>query len=315
MIIYYNYQMKHLDSKILYYTHSSQNKITAHINQKEWFKVTTQMNRGPDSELVPKNIRSLYNHYRSDNQPKDYGNPSSGCIYINGANVGQVLEVEIGKIKVNPVGWTRYRGSTGALPGYLGKSNIGEQFKVCMIKDNMILWNKNLSFPVEPMIGVIGLAPKIESKHNGWAGIWGGNFDIQEITTNAKVYLPIEHEGALLHIGDMHARQGDGEICGGGGIETGGEVELRVRAIDRPESMTWPRIEDENYIMTTACEKPAEDAFRIALCEMILWLEEDYKMPQGEAFMFLSQCLEARVTQFVNPTYTYIAKVAKKFLR
>ena len=41
--------------------------------------------------------------------------------------------------------------------------------------------------------------------------------------------------------------------------------------------MTWPRIEDENYIMTTACEKPAEDAFRIALCEMILWLEEDYK--------------------------------------
>ena len=79
--------------------------------------------------------------------------------------------------------------------------------------------------------------------------------------------------------------------------------------------MTWHRLEDEYYIMTTACEKPAEDAFRIALCEMILWLEEDYKMPQGEAFMFLSQCLEARVTQFVNPTYTYVAKVAKKFLK
>ena len=70
--------MKHFDSKILYYTHSSQNKVTAPVNQNERFKVTTQMNRGPDSKLVSKNIRNLYNKYRLDNQPKDYGNPSSG---------------------------------------------------------------------------------------------------------------------------------------------------------------------------------------------------------------------------------------------
>ena len=66
--------------------------------------------------------------------------------------------------------------------------------------------------------------------------------------------------------------------------------------------------------MTTAQGKPAEDAFRIALSEMILWLGDDYGMERGEAFMFLAQCLEARVTQFVNPTYSYVAKVARKYL-
>ena len=78
--------------------------------------------------------------------------------------------------------------------------------------------------------------------------------------------------------------------------------------------MPWPRIGNEDSILTTAFEKPAEDAFRIALSEMILWLEASYGMSQGEAYMFLSQCLEARVTQFVNPSYTYVAKVARKYL-
>ena len=78
--------------------------------------------------------------------------------------------------------------------------------------------------------------------------------------------------------------------------------------------MTWPRIENDSYIMTIACEKPAEDAFRIALSEMILWLESEYNMTKPEAFLFLAQCLEARITQFVNPTYTYILKVNKWIL-
>ncbi len=71
--------------------------------------------------------------------------------------------------------------------------------------------------------------------------------------------------GAMLHVGDMHARQGDGEICGGGGIETGGVVKLMVELGPKPSEMTWPRIENDTHIMTTGQGKPAEDAFRIAL--------------------------------------------------
>ncbi len=63
---------------------------------------------------------------------------------------------------------------------------------------------------------------------------YGGNFDVQEITTGATVHLPVAVEGALLHIGDMHAIQGDGEICGAGGIEASGLVRVTPRVADLP---------------------------------------------------------------------------------
>ncbi len=147
-----------------------------------------------------------------------------------------------------------------------------------------------------------------------WAGVWGGNMDIQEVTTGASVYLPVFVPGALLHIGDMHAIQGDGEICGIGGIEAGGRVKVWCELVNQPPHMTWPRIINETHIITTAQGKPAEDAFRLALVEMILWLEEEYGMSRGEAYLLLGQVLEARCTQFVNPTYTYICKINRKYL-
>ncbi len=66
--------------------------------------------------------------------------------------------------------------------------------------------------------------------------------------------------------------------------------------------------------MTTGITRPAEDAFRTALSEMLLWLEADYGFDRGEAYLFLGQVLEARCTQFVNPTFSYVCKVNKKWL-
>ena len=118
----------------------------------------------------------------------------------------------------------------------------------------------------------------------------------------------------LLHIGDMHAIQGDGEICGAGGIEASGRVQVRCELSDIPPSMHWPRIIDDTYIMTVAMARPAETAFHYTLEAMILWLEETYQIPRGEAYLLLGQVLEARCTEFVNPTFTYIAKMPKKYL-
>ena len=306
--------MKKINKEILYFEHSPNNKPVEKVDQNEWFEVETQMNRGPDSDLIPAELREIYNQHRSDSMPTDRGNPTSGCIWINDTKAGEMLSVNIGEINPIEIGWTRYSGSTGALPSYLGPSHVGEVFKVCKITEGKIVWNKKLSIPIKPMLGVVGVAPERETKHNGWAAEWGGNFDIQEITNGATVMLPVFHDGALLHIGDMHAIQGDGEICGGGGIETGGKVKLRCHSSKKPKGMTWPRIENETHIMTTAQGKPAEDAFRLGLQEMILWMEESYSIDKKEAFMLLAQILEARVTQFVNPTYTYLLKVNKKYL-
>ena len=298
--------MQKATKDVLYFEIGPDNEPTLRVEPGEEFEVETQVNRGPwlddhpDREDLSRKLRG--------------GNPSSGCVYVEGARPGQVLVVRVGEIDLDPIGFSQFRGANGAMPGWLGGTGIGHQQKIVEIRENHILWDNRLKLPIAPMLGVVGVAQEHSRWTNAWAGEWGGNFDIQEITTGASVYLPVSVPGALLHIGDMHARQGDGEICGAGGIEAGGRVRITCELEPKPASMTWPRITDETHIMTTAMARPAEDAFRAALAEMILWLEDSYGFTRGEAYLFLGQVLEARCTQFVNPTFTYVAKVNKEFL-
>ena len=190
----------------------------------------------------------------------------------------------------------------------------GVGFNVVEIRDGIIHWSDNIMLPVRPLIGCIGLAPARERYRNAWAGYWGGNFDAQEITTGATLMLGVNVDGALLNIGDMDAIQGDGEICGAGGIEASGRVRIRVEVVPRPKSFFWPRLVNETHIATLAMARPCEDAFRFALEALVLWLEEDYGFSRIDAYLLLGQVLEARCTAFTNPTFTYIAKMPKEFL-
>ncbi len=298
--------MKRATKDVLYFETGPDNAPTLFVDPGEEFEVITQMNRGPWIEGHPD---------QEELEAKLVGgNPSSGAIYVNGAEPGQALIVHVLDIQTESFGYTRFRGSTGAMPGWMGATGIGHHEKIVQISDGLIHWSDDLKFPVEPMLGVVGVAPARSRWTNAWAGEWGGNFDIQEITSGASVHIPIQVAGALLHVGDMHARQGDGEICGAGGIETGGTARLRCELAPLPENMTWPRIENETHIMTTGIMRPAEDAFRTALSEMLMWLETDYGFERGEAYLFLGQVLEARCTQFVNPTFSYLCKVNRKWL-
>ena len=298
--------MQQIPNDVLYFEIGPDNQPTHRVQPGETFEVQTQLNRGPWLDDHPDGERLREKLYG--------GNPSSGCIYVEGAEPGQILTVHIGPIDLDPIGFTNFRGSTGAMPGWLGGSGIGAHHKVVEIKEGRIHWSDQLKLAVAPMIGFVGVAPARERFHHGWGGYWGGNFDVQEVTTGAAVQLVVNVPGALLHLGDMHAIQGDGEICGAGGIEASGRVQIRCALSDKPASMYWPRLIDGTHIMTMAMARPAEDAFRYALEAMVLWLEEDYGFSRGEAFIYLGQVLEARCTQFVNPTFTYVAKVAKQFL-
>ena len=298
--------MKVATKDVLYFETGPDNAPTLWVDPGEEFQVETQMNPGPwmDGHPEEEKLRELLVG----------GNPSSGCVYVQGAEPGQVLRVDVGDIEVDNVGFTYFPGKTGAMPAWLGKGGIGEHHRVVEIREGMIHWDDGVVLPVEPMLGFVGVSPGNTRWGNGWAGNWGGNFDIQEITTGASVYLEVNVPGALLHIGDMHARQGDGEICGAGGIETGGRAKITCHLIDKPSSMVGPRIENETHIMTVGMTRPAEDAFRKALEAMVLWLEDDYGFTRGGAYLYLGQVLESRCTQFVNPHFTYLAKVARKYL-
>ena len=111
----------------------------------------------------------------------------------------------------------------------------------------------------------------------------------------------------------MHAIQGDGEICGAGGIETEGIARLNCDLI-KGVALDYPRIENNTHLIAMAMERPAEDAFRSALERLIGWLASDYEMAPADAYLLLGQVLEARCTQYVNPTYSYVAKIAKRYL-
>jgi acetamidase/formamidase len=300
------FPMRRATREVLYFEIGAGNVPTLHVQPGEVFEVQTQLNRGPWLDDHPEGEvlrKRLYG-----------GNPSSGCMYVEGAEPGQMLTVHVGDIDLDPIGFTNFRGSTGAMPGWLGGSGIGAHHRVVDIQDGRIQWSDTLELPAAPMLGYVGIAPARERYHNGWAGYWGGNFDAQEVTTGAAVQLAVNVPGALLQIGDMHALQGDGEICGAGGIEASGRVKIRCELSAKPKSMYWPRLVNETHIAVMAMARPAEDAFRYALEAMVLWLEESYAFSRGEAYLFLGQVLEARCTQFVNPTFTYIAKVPRRYL-
>jgi amidase len=299
--------VKRADKDILYFEIGAANTPTLEVEPGEEFEVETQMNAGPWLDTHPDGER-LRDRIIG-------GNPSSGCIHVRGAEPGQMISVAIREIDLAGTGFTRFRSTTGALPAYLGSSAIGEHSRVVSIRDNKITWDENTTLQARPMLGFVGVAPANERYHNGWGGHWGGNMDIQEVCPGASVHLPVYVPGALVHIGDMHAIQGDGEICGAGGIESEGVARVSCSLGPKPEAMDYPRIENETHIIAVGMARPAEDAFRMALANLITWMEEGYGFSRPDAFLLLGQVMQARCTQFVNPTFTYVAMIAKEYLQ
>jgi len=244
-----------------------------------------------------------------------FGPNPTVVVAVDGAQPGDVLAVHIDDIRPDELGYTGFAPGDNPFPDWIRHTEWGVVSKTVRIRNGLIEWSDKLKLPIRPMIGTLGTAPAVEVFSNDWPGPHGGNLDAQEVCPGATVYLPVHVPGALLHIGDVHAIQGDGEINCGGGIECRSEVTLTVGLEPRPARMGWPRIVDETHLTAVGCARPAEDAFRIATEQLIYWLADDYGMDELEAFLLLGQVLEARCTQFVDPLYTYVAKINRQYLR
>jgi acetamidase/formamidase len=172
---------------------------------------------------------------------------------------------------------------------------------------------RRIEIPLHPMIGRVAVAPAGEEAFGGlWPGAFGGNMDAPDIREGATVHLPVYHEGALFYFGDIHAAQGDGEVCGSG-LETTGVVTLQFDVV-KGKRILWPRIEDANNIMVAGSARPLIDAFRIAHVELIEWLASEYGFERLEAYQVVSQVGTARVANVVDPLYTVVARFPKALL-
>ncbi len=297
--------MRRAEPETIYSYTSAANPVTFTVRPGEVFEV----------ETVPCCGRQFDSH-TGRHDPKAAGgiNPSTGCIAVEGAACGQVLVVHVLDIALHEYGFTRLGWPSAILPQMAKEDGWEEAFKAVGIRDGFIEWSEKLKIPAAPMIGHVGVARPEEVLHNGHNGHFGGNMDIPEVTTGCRVHLPVLVEGALLHVGDVHAVQGDGEIDGAGGIETAAVLTLKAELAERPARFRNPRIETDGFIAATGFARPAEAAFAQALEDLIHWMVDAFGFTPTAAHMLLAQVLEARVTQFVNPLFSYLCKVRREYL-
>jgi acetamidase/formamidase len=162
------------------------------------------------------------------------------------------------------------------------------------------------------MIGTIGVAPATETIATVTPSRHGGNLDTPEITVGNRLYLPVNVKGALFALGDVHATQGHGEVCGTG-VEVPARVTVKFNVL-KGKRIEWPRIESPSEIMTVCSARPLEDAARLAVRELVKWLVADYGLEAYDAYMLLSVAGDVEISQIVDPMYTVIAKIRKQLI-
>ena len=246
-------------------------------------------------------------------------NPQCGPIAVEGAEKGDVLAVHIHSIKPRgsqPVGTTALIPEFGGLVGTTHTAVLNEplpeRVKKMEVTENGIKFNSRITLPYEPFIGTLGVSPEIEAVTSLQPDYWGGNMDLPDVAPGAIVYFPIHHQDAYLYLGDCHATQGDGELCGVA-VEIASTTTVQVDLI-KNWSIAWPRLENERFIMTIGSTRPMEDAARIAYRELINWLVSDYKWDKYEAYFFLTQAGRVRLGNMVDPKYTLGASILKSYL-
>ena len=137
--------------------------------------------------------------------------------------------------------------------------------------------------------------------------------DYNGLNSGVKLMLQVNEPGALLFMGDGHARQGDGEVVGTG-METSMDVEFSVDLVKK-KAIAWPRLENNDYIMVLASARPLLEAFEHATTEMQKLLIADYGFNERGAAAFMGQAVEYEIANVVDPSFTVVAKVRKAFLR
>lgn len=243
-----------------------------------------------------------------------FENPVTGPIYVEGAEPGDTLAVDIVDIQVGERGVTALVPGFGLLEGWF--SQVPPLSKFSEIKDGEVTFptskGKSIKMPVRLMIGTIGVAPATETIATVTPSKHGGNVDTLEVTAGNRLYLPVSVKGALFALGDVHATQGYGEVCGTG-VEVSAVVKVKFNVL-KGKKIEWPRIESPDEIMTICSARPLDDATRLAVRELIRWLVTDYGLEEYDAYMLLSVAGDVGISQIVDPMYTATAKIRKQLL-
>ncbi|MDO5018025.1 MAG: acetamidase/formamidase family protein [Lagierella massiliensis] len=237
-------------------------------------------------------------------------NPATGPIYVEGAQKGDLLKVNIKKIEVSE------KGCSLAIPGFgvLGDKKMKATTKVIEVFNSLAHFSEDIKIPIKPMIGVIGVAPfEEDGSHNTDTPFkHGGNMDTTEIGENTTLYFPVAVDGAMLALGDLHAVMGDGEVSGTG-LEIPGEVTLEVEVI-KNKTFNWPILETKDEIIVLSSGDSMEQATKYALESIIDILKNSLNISWEESYILSSLAVDLRISQLVDPKITIRSAISKEIL-
>jgi amidase len=250
-------------------------------------------------------------------------NPMTGPFYIEGAEPGDTLVVQIDRLMPNrATGWGR--------PGLAHHVVDPADVPALPSRDEMVIWQIDpvqgrlylkepmgaldvFTLPLKPMIGCFGVAPADgQAISTATSGEYGGNMDYNGYGEGVTAYFPVFVPGALFHLGDGHAWQGDGEISGTG-VETAFEMQFTVDLL-KGKAIGWPRGENTSHLFTIGNARPLDQAVQHATSEMLRWLQADYGLSAQEANLLLGYTAEYDLGNMFDPAYTMVCKVAKRWL-
>jgi acetamidase/formamidase len=238
----------------------------------------------------------------------DKVNPVTGPVYLDGAEPGDAIKVTMLEFTASGWGWT------GNIPGF---GLLADQFK----EPHLHLWKYDAAamvpamysqggrVPLKPFCGTIGLAPAEAGQHSIVPPRRvGGNMDIRDLSAGAELYLPVEVKGGLFSVGDTHAAQGDGEVCGTA-IESPISAALKFDLI-KGANLPFPRfttpgpvsrhLDAGGYEVTTGIAPDLMEGARAAVSGMIDLLSTRYKMNAIDAYLLCSVCGDLRISEIVD---------------
>jgi acetamidase/formamidase len=244
-------------------------------------------------------------------------NPQNGPIMVAGAAPGDALAVHIEAMAPRTgQGACAMIPEFGALTGTALTATLNEPLpevvRVVAVDAEWVHWSPRVTLPYRPHIGTLSTSPQLDSISSLIPDNHGGNMDLPDMGPGSITYLPVRTDGGRLFIGDAHACQGDGEVCGTA-VEFASTTTIHVELI-KGWTIGWPRLETDELIMAIGSARPLEDAARIAYRELIHWMERDHGFDRWDAYMLLSQCGRVRLGNFVDPKYTVGAGIRKSFL-
>ncbi len=246
-------------------------------------------------------------------------NPVTGPIYIEGAEPGDAVAVDI--LDFTESGW----GWTGIIPGFglLAEEFTDPLLNISRYDAKRVEFQPGIHIPTRPFTGTIGLALREPGNHSVVPPRQqGGNMDIRDLTRGSRLYLPVAVPGGLLSIGDTHAAQGDGEVCGTA-IETAMTVKVRLGLIKNAEFPS-PRYElgaefatepyPKGFYGTMGVAPDLLQATKTAVYAMIDHLTTEYGMDPDLAYALCSVAVNLRISEVVDAPNWVVSAVLPRHI-